>query len=68
MSLQGSYSGFDRDLIPRSRIRLIPVDVGEGDAAFLPSSLDAFEKAYDELARQGITTRAVVSTSTRNEL
>jgi len=38
------------------------VDVGEGDAAFLPSSLDAFEKAYNELARQGITTRAVVGT------
>jgi hypothetical protein len=37
------------------------VDVGEGDAAFLPTSLDAFDKAYNDLARQGITTRAVVS-------
>lgn len=66
MSLFGpdaSYTGFDRDLIGRARVRLVPVVLPDGDGAFTPETLKAFDAKLDELAAQGIRTRAVVSTA-----
>lgn len=56
-----SYTGFDRDLIGRARVRLIPVDVSDGDDAFSPGSMDAFHAAYEQCRRDNIVVRAVVS-------
>lgn len=61
MPANSSYSGFDRDLLPRNRIRLVPVHVGHGDEAFSPSSLKLFAEKMDELEMQGVRVRAVVS-------
>lgn len=58
-----SYTGFDRDLIGRGRVQLVAVPVPQGDAAFEPSSLKAFEAALKKCKKEGITVRAVVSLS-----
>lgn len=60
-STNSSYTGFDRDLIGRARVRLVPVELPEGDGAFDPSTLAAFEAKMDELAAEGVRVRAVVS-------
>lgn len=55
-----SYTGFDRDLISRGRVKLIPVHLSP-ERAFGPESLELFEEVYDKITAQGITIRAVVS-------
>lgn len=55
-----SYTGFDRDLISRGRVKLIPVHLSP-ERAFGPESLELFEEVYDKITAQGITVRAVVS-------
>jgi hypothetical protein len=56
-----SYTGFDRDLIGRGRIRLVPVIVPEGDNGFGPKSIEAFNEVLDRLEAEGTRVRAVVS-------
>lgn len=63
-----SYTGFDRDLIGRARVRLVPVELPEGDGAFGPTTLEAFEKKIDELAAEGVRTRAVIVCNPHNPL
>ena len=58
-----SYTGFDRDLIPRARVRLVGVDVGIDDGAFKPDCMDAFTRKMEELKAEGVVTRVVVSLS-----
>lgn len=55
-----SYTGFDRDLISRGRVKLIPVHLSP-EKAFGPESLELFEEVYDKVTAQGISVRAVVS-------
>ncbi|GMK59407.1 hypothetical protein CspeluHIS016_0800130 [Cutaneotrichosporon spelunceum] len=61
------YTGFDRDLVGRSRVRLEPVELPV-DEAFSPSSLSHFEARADELAAQGVTVRAVILCNPHNPL
>lgn len=63
-----SYTGFERDLIGRARVNLVPVELPAGDAAFAPSSLDYFAAKADELAAQGVTVRAVIVCNPHNPL
>ncbi|WVR03444.1 hypothetical protein IAU60_000435 [Kwoniella sp. DSM 27419] len=62
------YTGFDRDLIGRGRVRLIPVHVPVGEGAFGPDSLKYFEEKLDEVTKQGITVRAVIVCNPQNPL
>ncbi|KAL1405968.1 hypothetical protein Q8F55_007650 [Vanrija albida] len=62
------YTGFDRDLIGRARVRLVPVEVPDGDGAFDADTLAAFGAKMDELAAQGIRTRAVIVCNPHNPL
>jgi hypothetical protein len=48
-------------LIGRARVRLVPVELPEGDGSFTPDTLKLFDKKLEELAAMGIRTRAVVS-------
>jgi aspartate/methionine/tyrosine aminotransferase len=63
-----SYTGFDRDLIGRARVRLVSVDLPQGDGAFTPDTLKAFGDKMDELAAEGIRTRAVIVCNPHNPL
>ncbi|EIW73272.1 hypothetical protein TREMEDRAFT_24846 [Tremella mesenterica DSM 1558] len=62
------YTGFDRDLIGRGRVQLIPVYVPEGDGGFSPSSLDAFEVALAQCEKKGVIVRAVIVCNPQNPL
>ncbi|OCF34966.1 hypothetical protein I316_03513 [Kwoniella heveanensis BCC8398] len=62
------YTGFDRDLIGRGRVRLIPVHVPTGDGAFGPESLKSFEDKLEEVTKEGITVRAVIVCNPQNPL
>lgn len=62
------YTGFDRDLIGRARVHLVPVELPAGDGAFAPSSLAHFAAKADELAAQGTTVRAVIVCNPHNPL
>ncbi|BEJ15246.1 hypothetical protein CspHIS471_0410130 [Cutaneotrichosporon sp. HIS471] len=62
------YTGFDRDLIGRSRVNLVPVQLPAGDDAFSPASLAHFEAKADQLAAEGITVRAVIVCNPHNPL
>ncbi|WVW81724.1 hypothetical protein I302_103720 [Kwoniella bestiolae CBS 10118] len=62
------YTGFDRDLIGRGRVRLIPVHVPIGEAAFEPDCLKMFEDKLKEVESQGIRVRAVISCNPQNPL
>lgn len=55
-----SYTGFDRDLISRGRVKLIPVHLSP-EQTFGPESLELFEQVYNTVTAQGIAVRAVVS-------
>ncbi|CAK9786745.1 PLP-dependent transferase [Cutaneotrichosporon oleaginosum] len=61
------YTGFDRDLIGRARVSLVPVDL-PADEAFAPSSLSYFAAKADALAAQGVTVRAVIVCNPHNPL
>ncbi|WWC66900.1 uncharacterized protein I206_100807 [Kwoniella pini CBS 10737] len=62
------YTGFDRDLIGRGRVRLIPVHVPIGEAAFGPESLKMFEEKLEEVEKEGIRIRAVIVCNPQNPL
>ena len=55
-----SYTGFDRDLVARDRVILVPVNVGDGDDAFSASCMTAFDDALADCKAKGIIVRAVV--------
>lgn len=60
------YTGFDRDLIGRARVNLVPVcPPCEG---FTPASIEYFEKKMDELAAQGQRVRAVIVCNPHNPI
>ncbi|KAK8845419.1 hypothetical protein IAR55_006132 [Kwoniella newhampshirensis] len=62
------YTGFDRDLIGRGRVRLIPVQVPAGEEAFGPECLRLFERKLEEVTKEGITVRAVIVCNPQNPL
>ncbi|WRT63638.1 uncharacterized protein IL334_000561 [Kwoniella shivajii] len=62
------YTGFDRDLIGRGRVRLIPVHVPVGEAAFGPECLKMFEEKLEEVEKEGIRVRAVILCNPQNPL
>lgn len=60
------YTGFDRDLIGRARVNLVPVTPPcEG---FTPASLKFFEEKMDELAAKGQRVRAVIVCNPHNPI
>ncbi|UOH83891.1 hypothetical protein LQV05_006629 [Cryptococcus neoformans] len=61
------YTGFDRDLISRGRVKLIPVHLSP-EKAFGPESLELFEEVYDKVTAQGISVRAVIVCNPQNPL
>ncbi|WWC85745.1 uncharacterized protein L201_000611 [Kwoniella dendrophila CBS 6074] len=62
------YTGFDRDLIGRGRVRLIPVHVPVGDEAFEPDCLKMFEEKLAEVEKEGIRVRAIIVCNPQNPL
>ncbi|WWC97127.1 hypothetical protein V866_004005 [Kwoniella sp. B9012] len=62
------YTGFDRDLIGRGRVRLIPVHIPIGEAAFEPDCLKLFEDKLKEVESEGIRVRAVILCNPQNPL
>ncbi|GFZ50714.1 hypothetical protein JCM24511_08472 [Saitozyma sp. JCM 24511] len=62
------YTGFDRDLIGRARVKLVPVHVPEGDAGFSPGCMDAFERTLKETEAKGTRVRAVILCNPQNPL
>ncbi|KAK1926199.1 pyridoxal phosphate-dependent transferase [Papiliotrema laurentii] len=62
------YTGFDRDLVGRDRVILIPVPVPIGDEGFGPDSLKAFDKALADCKSKGIIVRAVIVCNPQNPL
>ncbi|RSH90670.1 hypothetical protein EHS25_001275 [Saitozyma podzolica] len=62
------YTGFDRDLIGRARVKLVPVHVPEGDAGFSPGCMEAFEQTLKETEAKGTRVRAVILCNPQNPL
>ncbi|WVQ80398.1 hypothetical protein IAT38_002503 [Cryptococcus sp. DSM 104549] len=62
------YAGFDRDLIGRGRIRIIPVHLPPNEVAFSPASLKLFEEKLEQVSKEGITVRAVIVCNPQNPL
>ncbi|WWC58053.1 uncharacterized protein I303_100588 [Kwoniella dejecticola CBS 10117] len=62
------YTGFDRDLIGRGRVRLIPVHVPVGEEAFGPGCLEMFAQKLEEVEKEGIRVRAVIVCNPQNPL
>ncbi|WVQ76353.1 hypothetical protein IAR50_006018 [Cryptococcus sp. DSM 104548] len=61
------YTGFDRDLISRGKVKLIPVHL-PSDKTFTPQGLDLFEAKYEELKREGTRVRAVIVCNPQNPM
>ncbi|KAL0243943.1 hypothetical protein I308_105206 [Cryptococcus tetragattii IND107] len=61
------YTGFDRDLISRGRVKLVPVHLSP-EQAFGPESLELFEQVYNTVTAQGIAVRAVIVCNPQNPL
>ncbi|KGB77237.2 hypothetical protein CNBG_3075 [Cryptococcus deuterogattii R265] len=61
------YTGFDRDLISRGRVKLIPVHLSP-EQTFGPESLELFEQVYNTVTAQGIAVRAVIVCNPQNPL
>ncbi|KAI9635941.1 pyridoxal phosphate-dependent transferase [Dioszegia hungarica] len=62
------YTGFDRDLIGRARVRIVPVHIPDDLDPCGPESLEAFETQLQQLKSEGIVTRAVILCNPQNPL
>ncbi|ODO01973.1 hypothetical protein L198_02704 [Cryptococcus wingfieldii CBS 7118] len=61
------YTGFDRDLISRGKVKLIPIYIPI-EKTFTPEGLELFEAKYEELKKEGTRVRAVIVCNPQNPM